>query len=218
MDTIITSDGIRDLLKSDSNLILTSAPDVVANIGFIVAKENSKILQLWENKIMQNLDMHKKYYSKIKKYTRIYDLFNRKFRIKNRLNKYDFLGNFILDSIIRDYVSDEKELKLFNWIDCNVLPEVSYYNNYQVFNNYRDFYFNNDYSDYIFENTKGLIQLHNSWTPDEYKKMDKETFLNQNNTLAKLLKKLNELQFIFYLVLNLLLAEIFKNFIMLLSV
>ena len=38
-----------------------------------------------------------------------------------------------------------------------------------------------------------LIQLHNSWTPDEYKKMDKETFLNQNNTLAKLLKKLNEL-------------------------
>ena len=103
------------------------------------------------------------------------------------------IGNFILDSIIRDYVSDEKELKLFNWIDCNVLPEVSYYNNYQVFNNYRDFYFNNDYSDYIFENTKGLIQLHNSWTPDEYKKMDKETFLNQNNTLAKLLKKLNEL-------------------------
>ena len=89
MDTIITSDGIRDLLKSDSNLILTSAPDFVANIGFIVAKENSKILQLWENKIMQNLDMHKKYYSKIKKYTRIYDLFNRKFRIKNRLNKYD---------------------------------------------------------------------------------------------------------------------------------
>ena len=40
------------------------------------------------------------------------------------------------------------------------------------------------------ENTKGIIMLHNSWTPDIYKKMSEEEFLKTDNTLSNLFKEL----------------------------
>ena len=53
---------------------------------------------------------------------------------------------------------------------------------------YKQFYFTNDYSEYVLNNTKGLLLLHNSWTPKKFRQMTKEEFLTQNNTLAKIFK------------------------------
>lgn len=30
---------------------------------------------------------------------------------------------------------------------------------------YKEFYFSNDYNDFALENEKGLLMLHNNWTP-----------------------------------------------------
>ena len=57
---------------------------------------------------------------------------------------------------------------------------------------YRDFYFEHDFSDYALENSGGLILLHNSWTPENYKTMNREEFLRQNTTLANIFRKLLE--------------------------
>ena len=55
---------------------------------------------------------------------------------------------------------------------------------------YKKFYFENDYSDYILQNTKGIVLLHNSRVPDEYRGMSEEEFLNTNNTKSNLFKKI----------------------------
>ena len=55
--------------------------------------------------------------------------------------------------------------------------------------NYQNFYFENDYSQDVIKNTKGIILLHNSWTPQPFLQMNKEEFLNRNNTLSNVLKK-----------------------------
>ncbi|WP_278916550.1 hypothetical protein [Helicobacter pullorum] len=43
---------------------------------------------------------------------------------------------------------------------------------------YKEFYFLNDYSDFALENEKGLLMLHNSWTPYDYKNLNIEDFFN----------------------------------------
>ena len=55
--------------------------------------------------------------------------------------------------------------------------------------NYINFYFENDLSEYILKDNCGIICLHNSWTPDKYKKMTEKEFLKTNKTLSSILKK-----------------------------
>lgn len=45
----------------------------------------------------------------------------------------------------------------------------------------------------VLENNGGIICLHNSWTPKEYKQMSKESFLAEKNTLSNILKRVLEL-------------------------
>ena len=58
---------------------------------------------------------------------------------------------------------------------------------------YQDFYFT-EKSDFdvnkILKNNKGLILLHNSWTPAEFKNLSETDFLKTNIPLAQLLRKL----------------------------
>ena len=39
-------------------------------------------------------------------------------------------------------------------------------------------------------NCKGILMLHNSWTPLKYKKMSEEEFLHQDIMLAHLLRRI----------------------------
>ncbi len=64
---------------------------------------------------------------------------------------------------------------------------------YGIFNSYlyKKYYFSDigTVQDFL-SVTKGISALHNSMTPDEYKKMTKEEFLNQNILLSKIFKTL----------------------------
>ena len=42
----------------------------------------------------------------------------------------------------------------------------------------------------LLSSNKGIILLHNSWTPQKYKDMSKEEFLTTDTLLAKLLIKI----------------------------
>ncbi|MDR0465722.1 MAG: capsular polysaccharide synthesis protein [Deltaproteobacteria bacterium] len=54
---------------------------------------------------------------------------------------------------------------------------------------YRDFYFRRDFDPLWLDKCDGLIALHNSWTPDKYKKMGVAEFIEQDLALAKLLRR-----------------------------
>ena len=60
-------------------------------------------------------------------------------------------------------------------------------------NAYRRFWFTNGNDEQKWETlkkNKGVIMLHNSWTPEKYKKMPAEEFLNSDCFLAKYLRYL----------------------------
>lgn len=185
LDIIITSNNVHRLLENDSDFTL-----IEKHIGFIKADKNSSILKAWEKGCHKNIALYKMFNSKklnIKK------LFMKKLYRKTykNLENWNFLGNFILRKPLKT-----KNIKVFNSLnklEIKALPEVNYFIDNNICKtqeqNYLDFYFGNDFSDYSLKDNKGVIYLHNSWTPEKFKKMNKEEFLKQNNTLSNILNK-----------------------------
>ena len=108
-------------------------------------------------------------------------------KMYKKITNWSYLGNDILNKIID---TEDKCLKL----DRDKLHTMPEFEHAKSFNKpvriYKNFYFKHDYSDFALENNGGIILLHNSWTPEEYKKMSREEFLKTNNTLAKILQKI----------------------------
>ena len=178
-DTIITSRKFKNLLNNNSDFILLGK-----HIGFIMANSNSKILLKWQEEIFKKL----KYYKKSRHFINLYRIFNRtKYK---QLKNWNYLGNGILDKHLD--IANSKDFCSIDVYLNNILPEKSKNNNLDLSPSllYQNFYFNNNYSLDFLENNCGIILLHNSWTPNKYKQMDKKEFLKQEITLAKLFKYL----------------------------
>ncbi len=181
-DTIITSNKINDIINQKAGTTL-----IDYHVGFIAAKRASKFLNKWLKQIKQRILLHKLYrcFSGILKY--IYpDM------LKGHMDSIMYFSNSIINSFATDMNS--KDFISLNRMKLYALPERNYYptKNPIINEEYVDFYFNNDFSNFVFENEKGIIMLHNSWTPCEYKKMSEKEFLEQNCTLSKVLKKYTE--------------------------
>ena len=105
----------------------------------------------------------------------------------NRVKALKYLGNGIIESLI----TNKKNKNFFNLDsdDMNVFPERYKFSNTSLqFNieRYRSFYFKKGNPKIILSKTKGLILLHNSWTPMKFKNMSEKDFLNQDIRLSKL--------------------------------
>lgn len=178
-DTIITSDKVRDILNIDSELVLLNH-----HIGFIIAKQNARILKDWEDGIKFNLAHCRRFYS----------VFFNRWLFKDeakRIKRWDYMGNSIIDKMLR--VADKKYYHGVDRLKINALPEVNFQKengiNLDKIENYRKFYFNEEHVKYSLKDTCGVIYLHNSWTPKNYKQMSEEEFLSENNTLSGILKE-----------------------------
>ncbi len=179
LDTVVTSEKIYDFLNFDSECTM-----IGRRIGFIVAKKHAKILRKWLKGIKRNLFLHKlcKRYVRVKS---VIGYFNPDF-IQN-IDRWDFCGNRILDPLVNK--SSQKEFHSINKIESNTLPEYAKFS-CRPHDAYVEYYFNNDFTKETMENTQGLIYLHNSWTPNEYRKMSVSEFLNCKNTLSGILKSI----------------------------
>ena len=173
-DTIITSPDVKNLLNIKSDFVL-----IDNHIGFIKANKNSYILEKWEKKLHKRL-FEFRYYRYIAK------IINRKYYKKQK--DWDYLGN----GIISKYLSIQDK-DIFYKIDKNEIkatPEYNYYKDSDLssYDCYRKFYFENNFIEYVINNNSGIIMLHNSWTPEYYKNLSKQEFLEKNNTLSEIFK------------------------------
>ena len=175
-DTIITSENVRDYLNINSQFIL-----VGKHIAFIKSSQHSCVSQEWLLGIKQNIKIHKKFLGNVL-IKRITKTFNKK--LYNRLENWDYLGNSILDKVIENKTA--KDFYSIDKVKNCILPEIVCFPDEQPYDAYNKFYFENDYSDFVRKTSKGLVLLHNSWTPLNFKNMSKEEFLRQDNTLSKL--------------------------------
>ena len=175
-DTILTSPQVKDYLMIDTELVMISK-----HLAFIKANNNSKIIADWYNQIQYNL----KFYKDVKYQNNAVQkiLHPRRYR---RVENWDYLGNYILHKMLK--TKNKKKFFSIDRMEINALPELNNKNNDNLVENYQNFYFENDYSQDVIKNTKGIILLHNSWTPQQFLQMNEEEFLSRNNTLSNVLK------------------------------
>ena len=175
-DTILTSPQVKDYLMIDSELVMISK-----HLAFIKANNNSKIIADWYNQIQYNL----KFYKDVKYQNNAVQkiLHPRRY---SRMENWDYLGNYILHKMLK--TKNKKKFFSIDRMEINALPELNNKKNDNLVENYQNFYFENDYSQDVIKNTKGIILLHNSWTPQQFLEMNEEEFLSRNNTLSNVLK------------------------------
>ncbi len=181
-DTIITSDKIRDILSIKSSFVL-----IGTHVAFIKADKNSPILKQWLKNIQKNIARYKLFLSKYNFWAFILNPKYRKRykRVYKKFKRWDYLGNMLLDRILKHYDSN---LTYFQSVDkTKMLPELCL-TGISSKQNYQKFYFESNDISKALNGNGGLILLHNSWTPDKYLKMNETTFYKQNNTLASVLK------------------------------
>ena len=181
-DTIITNSTFINMFNDSDLFLFGNSKDNKANIGFIYANNNSTILKTWLDKIIIRTRIYK------------YRLFLKSiFPIKNffinfnKLLTWDYLGNGILNEIIKN--SSKNSIKIIESKEANVFPEI-FLNNGSDCKSFQDFYFTERNPESLLKKCKGLLMLHNSWIPLKYKNMSEEEFLRQDILLSHLLSKL----------------------------
>lgn len=176
VDTIITNRKfLNELEKNESELVMIGEEKYkVQHIGFIFATANSSILTEWLNQIIININKSKQINNRTKKI--------------ETLNQWNYLGNGIIDPLVRN-ISSKKFLRLDKY-KLNVFPELKFFENstLNAVDKYRKFYFQKGEPESILNEVKGIIMLHNSWTPYNFKYMSKKEFLGKDIFLSKLLK------------------------------
>lgn len=204
LDTIILSpQKFKEVerLKAKTELIM-----VDKHIGWIWASKGSTIVAQWYKELLKKLDFNK---YKIRHHgiaKRIlfairfvkYTIFNESEKIRNLSNyiedssiEWDYLGNSIVNKLIED-TDAQKYVSLTTIFPYETfMPESVYWGedseSIDKPKNYQKFYFDkidtkNDFTNSVF------ICLHNSWTPEQYKKMNAADFLESGIALAKLLQ------------------------------
>ena len=186
VDTIVTSEDINQLFDIVPPPELTL---VGKRIPVIFAKQNARILVKWENGIKKHIEIVKQNTNNI--FNKIKLLFFN-YKLFKKIRKWDYLGDAILKSLLAN--QPKEILYSINFKKNKIYPEKNWAKEKGIIaqpeEEYRKFYFEGEYSEYALKDTKGLICLHNSWTPEKYRLMQKEEFLGQNITLSKLLNKI----------------------------
>lgn len=176
VDTIITNRKfLNELKKNKSELVMVGdEKNKIQHIGFIFASANSSIMTEWLNQIIININNSKFTMNMTKKL--------------ETLTLWNYLGNGIIDPLVRNTTSN-KFFRLDKY-KLNVFPELKFFGNstINVIDKYRAFYFGKVEPEPILNDIKGIIMLHNSWTPNIFKHMSKTEFLKKNIFLSKLLK------------------------------
>lgn len=178
-DTIIMNSECLNMFKGSDLIMFGNSKKKKQHIGFIYALKNSTIIKAWLDDIISKVKIYKQRLS-------LKRLFSTEYYIHsyNKLRQWSYLGNGILDNLVKN-VSENT----FKRIEKNIvylLPEEIFLKG--SFNKrYNDFYFSSMDSMPFLEKCKGILCLHNSWTPKKYKKMSEEEFQRQDIMLARLL-------------------------------
>ena len=181
-DTIIINSNIMNTLYDSELAIFSYSKLKLLYTGFIYASRNSTILKSWLKCIISRVKLYK--FSLLLKSTFPNKYFE---KFYNKLRVWSYLSNGILVGLIKN--ASEKEFKPIEIEDAYALPEDVLLKGFRQ-KNYINFYFSANYNMSWLQKCKGVLLLHNSWTPEQFKKMDEVQFLRQDIMLAHLLSKI----------------------------
>ena len=181
-DNIIINSNFTKLFSNSDLQMFGQTEFKTQNIGFIYASNKSIILKRWLDGIINRVKIyrHRLFLRRI---------FPSKYNIKNfkQLHVWNYLGNGIINGLVVN--ASENDFKRIEKKFAFVQPELQLVKGNSK-QRYIDFYFSAKDRTYILKKCKGLLMLHNSWTPRKYKTMTEKEFLHQNIMLASLIKRL----------------------------
>ncbi|MDR0646256.1 MAG: capsular polysaccharide synthesis protein [Elusimicrobiota bacterium] len=186
-DTIITS---ADFLKyaNGSDVVMIGRISEGLHGAFIYAtKPKTEFMSKWFSELPHRVFK----YRILKKFKFVRYLFKKEWRAAE---KWDYLLNSIINPL-----AEKMNPPLFSCIDKYAICAFPEYfldknkDNIAKEKLYQDFYFKNgNAEEEILSKSKGIVLLHNSWTPENYKKMKSDEFLRQDILLADLLRTLSQ--------------------------
>ncbi len=186
-DTIILGREFLNDLKDTELAMFGDDLYKSQHIGFIYASNTSFLINEWLEQIKKKIYDYKKVLSK--KHNNMDINWINSFK---KLYTWSMLGNRIIDPLLKN-ITDKRYYSRLDKHKMNVFPENKYFeNNFQDnIKRYREFYFKKGDIEYIInEVKKGIILLHNSWTPQRFKKMTAKRFIRNDIRISKLLAKL----------------------------
>lgn len=104
---------------------------------------------------------------------------------------WDYCVNAIIDKLGKKYTVPD--FYCIDRDDIGALPEYQSplnVDNIDKAELYKRFYFEPENAKSVLKNTHGIILLHNSWTPANYRNMTEKQFMSQNILLTNILKEL----------------------------
>ena len=106
------------------------------------------------------------------------------------VRKWNYCVNAIIDPLV-EHMS-EREFLLLDMDKYGVFPEcttLSECSNYEYACRYEQYYFSPGNAQETIKASSGLIMLHNSWTPADFRAMSEDEFLSSDVRLAALLRQ-----------------------------
>jgi len=187
-DTIITSSTIlREAEQGQCCMIQDEDERTDCKIygAFIYAREpQATFLSLWRKELPARVQHFRRLYP----WKKFRFLFRKKWK---EIMYWGYCVNSIIEPIAR--TMSPAQLCLLSKNTLCALPEYDS----PLFSEqgmverklYEEFYFHPEKAEAILQQTRGIILLHNSWTPRHYREMSAEEFLKQDVLLADLLRE-----------------------------
>lgn len=145
------------------------------------ASSNSTILKTWLKIIIYKVKIYKRRLF-------LYRFFHNKHfaKLYKESRHWSYLCNAIIDDLVKN--TSETEFKRIERDDAYALPDLTSLKGLG-YKRYIKFYFSSANNMPIIKKSKGVLLLHNSWTPKKYKKMSENQFLKQKIFLVHLISK-----------------------------
>ena len=182
-DTILTS---ADIFKIKNGSCVMIGNESCLHLAFIQASKGGVFIKKWADNVRRRIQDYRRF-SRLLFFKKLFKEKRRKFK------DWDYLGNGIIDPLRQSLSANE--LFVINKDEIGALPEKFYSSEKNSpMDQYRNFYFSktNISLDDVLNKIQGIILLHNSWTPTEFKNMSQSEFLKQDILMADLFKKILE--------------------------
>ena len=176
---ILNSKFIKMFYGSDFIMFRQSKPYNKHYSGFIYASSNSTILKAYFKAIIYKVRLYK--YRLL-----LYRFFHNKYfaKLYEESRHWSYLSTSIIEDLAKN--TSEKEFKHIEIDNAYALPDLTILEGPSK-ERYNNFYFSSVNNMPIIKKSKGVLLLHNSWTPEKYKMMSEDQFLRQNIFLAHLI-------------------------------
>lgn len=187
-DTILTRSIDRTFSRADVTMIARKINGHIVNYGAFInaAKPEARFLCDWHDELVP----------RVAKAAQCRDSFW--FGVfhhheKRLMHRWDYCVNAIIDPL-----ADVAKLPDYAWLDKNemfAIPEENLLERDTTLNAvsaYERYWFEPGSPDEVLERCAGIIMLHNSFTPERFRKMSADEFIKTDTRLATVLQRIGE--------------------------